>query len=48
MAPFIQRGGGIQNKHYMEKAKFNDSSVIMEADIPATVALCKPYTILIS
>lgn len=48
MEPFIQRGGGIQNKHYMEKAEFNDSSVIMEADIPATVAQCKPYTVLIS
>lgn len=45
---FIQHGGGIQNKHFEEKAKFNDSSTIMERDSLATVVLCKPGTILIT
>lgn len=43
---FIQHGDGIQSKHFMEKAKFNDSSAIMETDNLATVVLCKPCTIL--
>lgn len=37
----------IQNKHFAEKAKVNDSSAIMETDILATVLLCKPWTLLI-
>lgn len=46
--PFIQHGGGILNKRLTEKAKFNDSSAIMETDSLATAALCKPCPILIT
>lgn len=45
---FIQHRGGIQNNHFVEKAKFNDSSAIMQTETIATVALCKPCTTLMT